>query len=140
MGDVTVYEIPIDFLQAECDKRLVKAKVERPYIMVVNEKTRRWDGCGTRTYNRDSIIEIAKEYDPGLDLDFVPVTTGTAWDVAVGLYKAGKLSGFKLVTAAAQKETAKNNDGRATCYACGASTKSVMGFNSEYQICTKCGK
>lgn len=38
------------------------------------------------------------------------------------------------------KVTAKNNDGRDTCYACGAPTKAVMGFMSEYNICTKCGK
>ena len=36
--------------------------------------------------------------------------------------------------------TAKNNDGRTTCYACGASTKTVVGFSSSYQVCTKCGK
>lgn len=36
--------------------------------------------------------------------------------------------------------TAANNDGRKTCYACGAATKTVMGFSNSYQICTKCGK
>ena len=39
------------------------------------------------------------------------------------------------------KETPKNNDGRTSCFWCGASTKSVpSGFVAIYDICTKCGK
>ena len=38
------------------------------------------------------------------------------------------------------KVSVANNDGRDTCYSCGASTKTVMGFTSLYQVCTKCGK
>jgi hypothetical protein len=38
------------------------------------------------------------------------------------------------------KVAAANNDGRDTCYSCGASTKTVMGFTNPYQVCTKCGK
>jgi len=36
----------------------------------------------------------------------------------------------------------ENNDGRTTCYACGAATKRVQGFlaMSTYDVCTKCGK
>lgn len=45
-----------------------------------------------------------------------------------------------------QKNTAventivKNNDGRDTCFACGAPTESKQGFTDTYQVCTKCGK
>ena len=36
----------------------------------------------------------------------------------------------------------KNNDGRATCYACGSPTKPCGGWfaSIDYRICTKCGK
>ena len=34
----------------------------------------------------------------------------------------------------------QNNDGRSTCYACGAPTEDREGLTSVYQICTKCGK
>ena len=56
---------------------------------------------------------------------------------AMGLFGSPDWTCSGAVT---QCVTAKNNDGRDTCYACGAITKSVMGFNSEYQVCTKCGK
>jgi len=40
-----------------------------------------------------------------------------------------------------KEETLKNNDGRKTCFWCGAPTKSVpSGFVANYNICTKCGK
>jgi hypothetical protein len=33
-----------------------------------------------------------------------------------------------------------NNDGQSNCLWCGAATKKVHGFNSTYDVCTKCGK
>jgi hypothetical protein len=39
------------------------------------------------------------------------------------------------------KPALENNDGRLTCYACGAPTKTVdTGFGKPYCICTACGK
>lgn len=42
-----------------------------------------------------------------------------------------------------ETETAKNNDGRDTCYACGAPTRPCgsagFGPNHEWRVCTKCG-
>jgi hypothetical protein len=35
----------------------------------------------------------------------------------------------------------KNNDGRTTCFRCGAPTKRVPGISvNNYDICTRCGK
>jgi len=39
-----------------------------------------------------------------------------------------------------QKKAPKNNEGRKTCYWCGAPTKSVMLFTSITDVCTKCGE
>ena len=34
----------------------------------------------------------------------------------------------------------QNNDGRTTCFACGAPTKEVPGLMRSYTVCTACGK
>lgn len=55
----------------------------------------------------------------------------------------GKIGYLRRVDDAANVttlSTATNNDGRDTCFACGAKTKTVMGFSNSYQVCTKCGK
>jgi hypothetical protein len=38
--------------------------------------------------------------------------------------------------------SAANNDGRLTCYVCGASTRKCGGlrYDVDYRVCTKCGK
>lgn len=49
---------------------------------------------------------------------------------------------FKLIgeEIPVQNPHCKNNDGRSTCYSCGAPTEDRQGFSSVYQVCTQCGK
>lgn len=46
---------------------------------------------------------------------------------------------FQVVQSATQIEP-KDNQGRTTCFWCGAPTKKIQGFNSIYNICPECKK
>ena len=46
----------------------------------------------------------------------------------------------KIEDNALQPTPKQNNDGRTTCYACGAPVKQVASIGSVMGVCTKCGK
>ena len=48
---------------------------------------------------------------------------------------------LRIINASQSKAlNCQNNDGRETCYACNAPTRTVQGFSSVYTICVECGK
>jgi hypothetical protein len=53
-----------------------------------------------------------------------------------GAYAAAR---FELIEEKAEQEP-PNNDGRITCWWCGAATKKTQGFSGTWDVCEKCGR
>lgn len=100
--------------------------------------------------NENETIEIkhvlkgVKAYHLDLEKDSMPIEI--EFEFFESLVRDGVLKPYGTVTGSKAANTSytkkpKNNDGRTTCFWCGAPTKDVPGvFMNTYTICTKCGK
>lgn len=48
--------------------------------------------------------------------------------------------GYPPIVGIKEEKAPSSNDGRTTCFWCQSPTKPIPGFNSTYDVCSKCGK